>query len=418
LFKLLWWFHTPEFIGNLRFLSSNLDGLALFTVPLLLEGLDLVEGRDERVKALNSLLKIGDRSLTLSLYLHPYIAKPLERLSTWMGVDVGALLTALIPTAASLLHPDTRVIVKECADFVEPLIFYTGLVSESGNRKSPTFKAIMKGLKRLQTDVEKRHKEAEERYEEEYQEWKKVGEGKPPEKPGPPREYYVDNVTSEALDRIKAAQPNHGLLIHKDELSGLIGSYGAYKGGRGSDKEGILSGWNGDGVKVNRAGGSRISLAQDASSILGAIQPGKLRRTMGDLEDEQGEWARFFWYYAPLRAHRLPKGDTRFEVGDLLEAIYQRLDRLPAIQFRFSPEAQDIFEDWHWELEERKVDEPRQGMRAAISKMQGYSARLAGILHILWCLAADVEVSEIIPLERMEAASKLAEFYLGRMALK
>lgn len=184
-----------------------------------------------------------------------------------MGVDLEALLTVLLPTAASLLYPETRVIVKQCIDFLEPLVIYAGIISESGNRKSPTFNIIIKPLQRLQDQEEVRNKLAQEKYRVDLLSWKQNNsedKGDPPEPPGPPQEYFVDNITSEALDRIKAQQPGHGLLIRKDELSGLFGSYGAYKGGKGSDREGILSGWNGQGIKVNRASGSRLSLSHDA----------------------------------------------------------------------------------------------------------------------------------------------------------
>lgn len=381
---------------------------------------DLTEGRTDRTTELESLLKIGDRRLTLSRYIHTNIAQPLERIASWMGVDVEALLTVLLPTSASLLHPETRVNVKECIDFVEPVIFYTGTVAESGNRKSPIFKTITKGLKILQDEEDICNKLAQERYKADLSAWKQdksEDRGDEPQPPGPPREYFVDNITSEALDRIKAQQPDHGILIRKDELSGLFGSYGAYKGGRGSDKEGVLSGWNGDGIKVNRAGGSRLSLNHDASSIVGAIQPGKLRKVMGDLEDEQGEWGRFLWYYAPLRAFRLPEDDSRFEVGDLLEGIYRKLDKLAPIKYRFTPEAQRVYQDYHYQLEQRKVAEPRQGMRAAIAKMQGYTARIACMLHILWEVAAGETPEPHIPIERVTAARQLAEFYLGQVVL-
>ena len=382
--------------------------------------IDLTEGRTDRTAQLKSLLKIGDRRLTLSRYLHHNLAQPLERLAGWMGIDPEALLTVLLPTAASLLHPETRVIVKECIDFIEPMVFYTGVVSESGNRKSPTFKVITKALRKFQTEEETNNKLAQKQYQADLSAWKQDSSedrGDEPEPPEPLREYFVDNITSEALDRIKAQQPDHGILIRKDELSGLFGSYGAYKGGRGGDKEGILSGWNGEGVKVNRAGGSRLSLSHDASSIVGAIQPGKLRKVMGDLEDEQGEWGRFLWYFAPLRAFRLPDDDTRFEVGELLEGIYRKLDKLAPIQYRFTPEAKRVYQDYHWQLEERKLAEPRQGMRAAIAKMQGYTARIAGILHILWETASGKTPEVHIPIERVNGARHLAEFYLGQVVL-
>jgi hypothetical protein len=49
--------------------------------------------------------------------------------------------------------------------------------------------------------------------------------------------------------------------------------------------------------------------------------------------------------------------------------------------------------------------------------MQGYTARLAGILHILWAIASGESPSPYIPKERVLAARNLAEFYLGQVQL-
>ncbi len=381
---------------------------------------ELSDGRQERKKELDRLFKISARRLTLPRYLHSNLAHPFEKIASWMGVDVESLLTIMLPTSASLLNPQTRVVVKESIDFLEPLIVYAGIVSESGNRKSPIFKIVTKALRKLQNEEDARYNQAHLEYQEQLKAWKKTKpeeRDESPEPPPPPREFYLDNFTSEALDKVKNQQPQHGILIRKDELSGLFNSYNTYRGGKGSDREGILSGWNGDGIKVNRANGSRLSLSQDASSIAGAIQPDKLRRIMGDLLDEQGEWARFLWFLAPVKAFRLPQGDTKFELGDLLEGIYRKLDRLPPTQYRFSPEGQQIYDDYHWLLERRKLAEPRQGMRSAIAKLQGYCARFAGLLHILWEVAAGQEPGETIPSDRVEAATALAEFYLGQVRL-
>jgi hypothetical protein len=115
-----------------------------------------------------------------------------------MGVDPEALLTVLLPTAASLLYPETRVIIKKSIDFLEPLVIYAGIVSESGNRKSPTFNIIIKPLRRLQDQEEVRNQLAQEKYRVELLAWKQNNsedKGDPPEPPGPPREYFVDNIT-------------------------------------------------------------------------------------------------------------------------------------------------------------------------------------------------------------------------------
>jgi hypothetical protein len=43
------------------------------------------------------------------------------------------------------------------------------------------------------------------------------------------RELYLDIATVEAIDKLKGQQPDTAFVLLKDELSGLFGSYGAYK---------------------------------------------------------------------------------------------------------------------------------------------------------------------------------------------
>jgi hypothetical protein len=82
--------------------------------------------RLDRKRDIEKLLKISDRKLTLEKYLHPSLAEPIKKVSTWMGVDPEAVLTHLLPIAAGLINPNSRVVAKRCINFVEPLLIYSG----------------------------------------------------------------------------------------------------------------------------------------------------------------------------------------------------------------------------------------------------------------------------------------------------
>jgi hypothetical protein len=61
---------------------------------------------------------------------------------------------------------------------------------------------------------------------------------------------------------------------------------------------------------------------------------------------------------------------------------------------------------------------PQSGMRAAISKMEGYTARLALVLHLIWELeAGNATPSLSIPSARVTSAIALAEFFLSQVTL-
>src|SRR4028119_18977 len=376
----------------------------------------------DRKRDVENLLTIGNRRLTLENYLHPHLAEPIKKVSRWMGVDPEAVLTHLLPIAAGLINPNSRVVAKRCINFVEPLLIYSGVVALTGSRKSPLLDIVKSPLVKLQTEEEERDAIAWKVYQDKlrsFNESKDKDKGDPPKEPPPPREFYVDNITVESLDKIKGQQPNHGLTLIKDELSGLFASHGQYKGGKGSDKESFLSGWNGKGIKKNRCSkDSRVSLARDSLSVTGGIQPDKLRALLGDFTDTQGEWARFLWYHMPMRPYKIPRDDTSYSLGDLLEATYRKLDSLPALEFSFDKDGQNFFDDWHDRKDEQKRKETRLGLQAAIAKMPGQAVRIIGLLHILNGVSSQqASVQTKIPLATVRAGCHLAEFYLGQVTL-
>ena len=114
---------------------------------------------------------------------------------------------------------------------------------------------------------------------------------------------------------------------------------------------------------------------------------------------------------------RLPRTDTKFQLA-FLQSLYQNIRSLAPQHYRFDAEAQHLYDNFHWQLEQRRVAHPQPGMRAAISKMEGYTARLALILHLLWELeAGNTTPSLYIPSARVEAAIALAEFFLSQVTL-
>ena len=387
--------------------------------------LERKENRSEHQQQLQQLATYKQSSLNLNLYLPESIAEPITKVANWMEAPTAAYLVVLLSALASCCDPRTRIIVKESINFIEPAIIYGGIVTESGQRKSPILNAILDGVKQLQAEEEERYQFALADYDREYQAWQRQKDtltdsqwkDSEPTAPNPLKEFFIDKTTIEAIDRIKGEQPDTAFLWIKDELSGLFSSYGAYKKGKGDDRESVLSSWNGRGIKKNLKGGERVFVPYDAMSIIGAIQDTTLQRLMGDLDDAQGEWGRFLWALIPLKALRLPRTDTKFQLA-FLKSLYQNIRSLAPQHYRFDAEAQHLYDNFHWQLEQRRVAHPQPGMRAAISKMEGYTARLALILHLIWELEAGNATPSIsIPSARVEAAISLAEFFLAQVTL-
>jgi CRISPR-associated protein Cmr3 len=413
---------TTTFVELARGSNSNVQQVERIYKEIQ-EETDRDEQRLDRKSDLEELLKISSRRLTLEKYLHPNLAEPIKKVSTWMGVDPEAVLTHLLPIAAGLINPNSRIVVKECTNFVEPCLLYSAVIAETGSRKTPLLNIPKAPLVKLQAEEDARYKAELEAYKKEFDAYnnrpKENKDDEPPVPPHPPREFYVDNVTVESLDEIKGCQPDKAFTMIKDELSGLFASHGAYKGGRGSDKESFLSGWGGGGVKKNRRSkDSRVSLARDSLSITGGIQPDKLRALFGDFTDAQGEWARFLWYQMPMRPYKIPRHGVTYSLGNLLESIYRKLDSLPELEFYFSKDGQNFYDDWYDKKYEQTRNETKPGLKAAMAKMPGQAARLIGVLHVLNGVSNQpAEVQEEISLTTVRAGCHLAQFYLGQVTI-
>lgn len=381
--------------------------------------LEQTEERDDRIAEISKLLKIGDYQLQLSDYLHPDLAEPLTRISDWIGATPATMLVTLLPVAASLLQTGTELEIDSGMGFYVPPILFTGLVAPSGSKKSPIQRQILKPLSRLQEEADRDYEWALADYEVSVREWeltKKEEREERPRKPTP-REYHTSDATREALARIQSQQQMRGLLVTPDELAGLFKGQNQYRNGRGNDKESLLTAFDGSGLKVDRASGFRISIPRTSLSVTGTIQPDILKGMMGDFSDASGQWARFLWCLLPLKSAPFPRNTVRYEISDRLYGVYRRLEGLTPRRYGLATEAKMLFADWYDQLDQLRVTETHQGLQAVYSKMQGYTGRLALVLH---CLNASVECclpAEGVSAQTMAAAIQLARWFIGQVKL-
>lgn len=364
---------------------------------------------------INHLTRLSSYQPHLSSYLHPTLAQPLDQLAQWMGTTSMAMLTTLLPVVGSLLPVGTELELNCGTEHTVYPILYTGIVAESGTGKSPAQKTILKPLFRLQA-------EAEQLYQADLEDWEqerrtaKEADGPSPAKPQP-RDYFTTDATREAVVQIQANQPDSGFIGWFDELSGLIRGQNQYRNGRGADKESLLSGRDGSAQKVDRAGGKRLFIARSAYSITGSTQPDTLRSLMGDFSDPSGQWARFLWCFLPIQSVPYPEQVIRLDVSSLLYCIYQRLTDSSPTTYKLSPEARKLYINWYNELDQLRLAEVRQSLRAVFAKFKSDTGILALLLH---CVNAAISVQTPAPAisaETMQAAINLSKFYLGQVRL-
>ncbi|MEL7068612.1 MAG: DUF3987 domain-containing protein [Cyanobacteria bacterium J06581_3] len=332
-----------------------------------------------------------DLSFDLSEYLPERFSSLLKQVAEAMPTSPEMLLTTLLPTCASLIG--TAAFVQPWDGWKEPSIIWAMSIAPTGSMKSPTMDIITNPLWELDNQCDES------------------------------RDYIVDDFTMEALMQVHQNNPR-GLLVHRDELDGLFKSNNKYRGGKGDDSQRWLSLYSGKSVKVNRKGneGSRLQLKKTAVSITGTIQPRILSHYIQGDNIHSGTSARWLFCIPEMPPAKYTEKKIP-NISDDLTDLYSRLDRIPADSlFIFSDEARDYFvKEWNDPIVDRITQESNLAIEAILSKLRGYCARIALVLHCIDELASvcdtdvsrnTVEVSPQISLETIKKAVSLSKFYL------
>jgi len=182
------------------------------------------------------------------------------------------------------------------------------------------------------------------------------------------KRYLTSDATVEKLGELLADNPR-GLLVLRDELTGWIQSLD--RQGQECARAFYLEAWNGTGdFYVDRIGRGSSYIPALTISILGGIQPGPLRRLVGDAvrggSQADGLLQRVQVLVWPdelpdfVNVDRWPDSAGR----QLACSIFEMLDNIDAAKvgagmptdggvpaLRFTSEAQELFDAWREELE-------------------------------------------------------------------
>lgn len=355
-----------------------------------------------------------------------------------IGCDASYIALPLLSGLASAIGNTHRIALKR--GWTEPAIVWTAIVGESGTMKTPAFKLAMKAIRKAQADAFKEHEaariewEAQSlRYEAELTGWKRQAAkghgdaGDPPEKPNPPiaRRYIVSDTTTEALAPILLGNPR-GVLLARDELAGWLGSFDRYAkaGNAGADSAHWLSMHNGEAMTIDRKTGipPTIHVPSASVSITGGIQPGILSRALGQKHHESGMAARVLFAMPPRKAKRWTEADVDVGTEAAVAAVFDKL-------FALTPEtdgdgderprlvtlADDGKRAWIRFYNEHATEQAGLSgdLSAAWSKLEGYAARLALVIHLTRCAAGDATLHDPAP-PPVDEASIAAGVVLAR----
>jgi hypothetical protein len=168
--------------------------------------------------------------------------------------------------------------------------------------------------------------------------------GRPDDLPEEPtlRRLIVNDSTFEALHRMMSQNPA-GILLVRDELTGWLSRLDLEE--NGPERSFALQAWNGDSdYTIDRIGRGTIHVPACCMSILGGIQPGRLRsylaETLRDGPGNDGLMQRFqlsVWPDMPSNweyVDRAPDPVAEQRVRHVFREL-TRLDSAQPLRFRF-----------------------------------------------------------------------------------
>lgn len=357
--------------------------------------------------------------------LRPLIEDTSERMQ--VPSDYPAVVSVLSLAGATGRRVRIQVKEKDASWIVVPNL-WGGIVAPPGLMKSPVINAVTAPLREIERLWRMEHESSAGEYEQQKEEaelrlsaWKqlyvaaqKSGKEAPvrPDSsitaPICPR-LITQDATFEKIHEIMRDNPA-GILLIRDELSGWLATLDKF--GRESDRGFFLSAWNGDtGYTVDRIGRGSIHVEACCVSMIGGIQPARLRSYLSEMLQDgptnDGLFQRFQVLVYPdvLRGWRYVDQPPNREAELSARNVYHRLAHMEVdqpITLHFGPEAQEFFVDWVSDLENNKIRSPGMHM-ALVSHLAKYRSLMPSLAALFQLSAGVTEVISLLP--AMQAAS-------------
>lgn len=299
------------------------------------------------------------------------------------GVPEAFAAISALTVLGSALGADIRVQVRQRDDdWTEAANLWAVIVAPPGSAKSPIIAAAVAPLRK----VDARWAEADTA---KHAAWfaasKKRNKDAPPAGPEPHiRRAVVDDVTAEKAVRIYRDNPR-GILQAPDELAGLLGGFGAYKGGGGADRTHFLRSFDGGNIVSDRVGSGTITARRAQLAVLAGTQPDKMRVIARDLGSD-GLLQRFLPVLHDGRERRALDEEPDREAAGWFALAVDRLANAEYIMpppVRFSADADSVMAEAMREIDVLKhIPGASDALKGHLEKWGRLLPRLALTVHV------------------------------------
>ena len=359
----------------------------------------------------------------------------LYKLAREVSAPLDYVAGSLLASAAAMIGNGGSVMPDpQLANWVEPSGLWVNLVGNPSSGKSPPMKLFTAILEEMEAKdvVDFRPKAAEnekkclaakdalDKWHSECAQARKEGfpqPDKPQEALMPPRALAPRTITTdatiEALCEMLSNSPN-GMLMYRDELAGWVGDMTRYS--KSSDRPKWLTLFSGGILKIDRVknSGEPIIVKDALMSVLGAMQPDKLKEVLASSDDGLVARQLYFWP-DPVPVVR---SEGRTDMSVFKVAFNKlRMFKNPRVPLAFTSDAADLF--FEFRQYTNSLDAETSGpLLGWVGKGNGVVARLAAILTILDWAFSDSQSPPPFVVERdaVLRAGQLWAEYLYPMA--
>ncbi len=309
--------------------------------------------------------------------LPPLLRVVAKDIADRMQVPLDYPAVALVLTLAGAINRRARIQPKKRdTGWVVVPNLWGGIVAPPGFMKTPVLSEATRPLARIEDQWNRDYKRAMANY---------------TDHNGPPRKrLIVNDATHEKLHEIMRDNPA-GVFAIRDELTGWIAELEA--AGREGERAFYLSAWDGNTPhNVDRIRRGSIHVPACCLSLMGGIQPDRLRKFMSELGDsnlqEDGLIQRFQLLVWPdfdsnfKYVDRPPNVKAQRRLEQLYSAI-TKLDPQRPLKFRFGAHGQLLFVEWFECLERRiRSAQMEPALSGHIGKYRSLMPTLAALFEI------------------------------------
>lgn len=331
------------------------------------------------------------------------------------GVPEAFAAISAVTAFGAAIGGDVRLQVRQRDDgWTEAANLWSVIVAPPGSAKSPIISAATAALRAVNdrwVDLDTV----------EHARWaaasKRRGKDAPPPGPEPRiRRTVIDDTTSEKAIRI-FRDNRRGILQVPDELAGLLGAFGAYKSGGGSDRPHFLRTFDGGSIISDRVGTGTIIARRALLTVLAGTQPEKLRGLVRDLGTD-GLLQRFIVILHDGRERSQSDEEPDREAMTWFNSRIEHLTAAggaPAEPVRLSPDAGAALSAALDNIKRLKsTPGASDALCGHLEKWGKILPRLALIIHVARAkeLATDGDVGATVDFETIDMAVHLARLFI------